>query len=288
MGRLAYLTKSLARHFERERFVCPNCDSSGGPYVSRKYLITALRRCSQCKLLFRTPTDDPAESTDYYESEYSQGFITELPSEDGLKYLIRTGFAGSGKSWAYYNSVLGRLNLGPGSRIFDFGCSWGYGSYQMTSAGYQVTAFEIAPTRRKYAQRNLGVDMVEDLTAAGNDPNLAGKFDCFFSAHVLEHVPRPKSVFELADQLLRPGGIFVSFTPNGSEQARAARPQWDSLWGQVHPNYIDDRFLDYAFRAWPRVAGSSPVDALEFPSDPILSRVNELSGDELFFAARKV
>jgi hypothetical protein len=46
----------------------------------------------------------------------------------------------------------------------------------------------------------------------------------------------------LAGQVLfRPGGLFVSFMPNGKEAHRAV-----SAWGEAHPQFIDDVFLDYS------------------------------------------
>jgi hypothetical protein len=124
--------------------------------------------------MFRTPTDDLTRNPDFYESEYSEGFTTDLPSDEDLARLLQNNFAGSEKCWAYYNRILGRLGLSPGARIFDFGCSWGYGSYQMVAAGYNVVAFEVAPTRRRYAEVKLGVAMVSDAQATARDPNLVG------------------------------------------------------------------------------------------------------------------
>jgi cyclopropane fatty-acyl-phospholipid synthase-like methyltransferase len=92
-----------------------------------------------------------------------------MPSDDALANLLANNFDGE-KSWAYYNDVLKHLGLRKGARIFDFGCSWGYGSYQMIKAGYYVLAFEIAPTRRKYAEKKLSVPTVADMEEAVRDP----------------------------------------------------------------------------------------------------------------------
>jgi SAM-dependent methyltransferase len=286
MRKLVYLGRCFRAQFQRARFVCPNCGGADNTVVSRKLLLTSLRRCATCNLLFRTPTDDPSCNLNYYEQEYSQGFTTDMPSDDALASLVANNFDGE-KSWAYYNNVLKRLGLKKGARIFDFGCSWGYGSYQMVKAGYYVLAFEIAPTRRKYAEEKLSVPTVADMEEAVRDPKLVGTFDCFFSSHVLEHVPSPSKVFRFADALLRSGGLFVSFTPNGSEPAKRRFPEWEKWWGEVHPNFIDDRFLDHSFHHLPRVVGSSPVGQIEFPSRAEMHHLNQLSGAELFFSARK-
>jgi SAM-dependent methyltransferase len=284
MGKIEYLTKCIAAQFDPARFVCPNCGETQNSVVSRKFLITSLRRCAKCELQFRTPTDDPSRNLDFYEEEYSAGFTTDMPSDDNLANLIANGFDGE-KNWAYYNDVLKRLGLASGARIFDFGCSWGYGSFQMRKAGYSVLAFEIAPTRRKYAEDKLFVSTVLDMDEAID--KLPGTFDCFFSSHVLEHMPSPSKAFRFADVLLRSGGFFVSFTPNGSEAGRRSHPDWEKWWGEVHPNFIDDRFLNRAFKDWPRVVASSSVSRIEFPSRAVMHRLDSLSGAELFFAARK-
>ena len=276
----------MMAQFDHTRFACPNCGSTQSTLISRKFFVPSLRRCEVCQLQFRAPTDDPSWNPNFYENEYSQGFTTDMPSEESLAGLIKSNFRGE-KNWGYYNDVLTRLGLQPGARIFDFGCSWGYGSYQMLKAGYSIVAFEVATTRRRFAEEKLRVRTVANMEETVNDLKLAGTFDCFFTSHVLEHVPSPSNVFRFADSLLRRHGLFVSFTPNGSQTARQIFPQWDKWWGQVHPNFIDDRFLDHAFRHLPRVVGSSPVGRIEFPSGPVMRRLDQLTGAELFFSARK-
>lgn len=288
MGRRIYLQRCLAAQFSAARFHCPNCGSKRRhSVVDRKYFITQLRRCVECSMMFRTPTDDPEANAKFYESEYTQGFTTDLPSGDELEKLKQSNFAGTEKDYSYFIGILNQLGLASGSKIFDYGCSWGYGSYQLTKAGFDVTAFEIAATRRKYAEQKLGVRMVEDMDSAAD--NFAGQFDCFFSSHVIEHVPSPRHAFAYAMRLLRKDGLFVSFTPNGCKGFRLAHPKnWHMLWGEVHPNMIDDIFLNKSFSHSPRCAGSSPVDNASLAADNSdLARLNALDAFELFFAARR-
>jgi 2-polyprenyl-3-methyl-5-hydroxy-6-metoxy-1,4-benzoquinol methylase len=287
MGKLEYLQRSVARQFVPKYFHCPNCGGSRSHLETRKYLVTQLRRCGDCQLLFRTPTDDPANNADFYEHDYAQGFTTDMPSDAALAELIRTSFVGTEKDYTYYIGVLAQLGLKAGDRIFDLGCSWGYGSYQLGKAGFSVTAFEVARSRKRYAVEKLRVDVVDDVRQASI--NLAGTFDCFFSSHVLEHVPSPGEAIEHAMRLLKLGGLFVSFTPNGSDAFRNAVPEhWNKLWGEVHPNFLDDRFLDWSFRQSPRAVGSSPVSRATLSTGAELTRLDDLGQDELFFVARKV
>lgn len=286
MGKASYLRRSLMAQFDAARFDCPNCGSADNEVVDRKYRVTQLRRCRACRLLYRTPTDDPVLNVSFYENDYAQGFTTSVPDDAARAIMMDRGFVGSEKDYAYYIGVLAQLGVGPGRVVFDFGCSWGYGSYQLARAGYDVTAYEVAPSRRRYARDKLAVRVVDDMERGA--ATLTGTVDCFFAAHVIEHVPSPAQAFDHAMRLLKPGGLFVSFTPNGSAGHRAASPAWSKLWGEVHPNFIDDAFLDHSFRSSPRVVGSSPVRKAGLPSSPGLVRLDDLAGGELFFAARKV
>jgi 2-polyprenyl-3-methyl-5-hydroxy-6-metoxy-1,4-benzoquinol methylase len=284
MGKLSYLTRSILRQFGSERFRCPNCSSENNFVVDRKWVITQLRRCEFCKLLFRTPTDHPAHNEGYYEHEYSQGFTTTLPSDDELETMILSNFAETEKDYSYYIATLVSLGVSHGNRVFDYGCSWGYGSFQLNKAGFDVMAYEVAPSRRDYAQHRLHVTTVNRMEHALCQ--CARSFDCFFSAHVLEHIPSPTQCFNYAKMLLRPGGLFISFTPNGGERFRASSPDWSKLWGEVHPNFIDEVFLDHSFADMPRVFGSSPVAGARLPDRPVKLVLDSLDRYELFFAAR--
>jgi SAM-dependent methyltransferase len=237
-------------------------------------------------MMFRTPTDDPADNQSFYENEYTQGFTTDVPSDPVLAELKRSNFVGTEKCYSYYINVLTQLGLKPGAKVFDYGCSWGYGSYQLAQAGFEVTSFEVAPSRRRYAHEKLGVSTVDDMDRVAT--GCAFHFDCFFSAHVLEHVPSPAQSFNYAMRLLKRGGLFVSFTPNGNEGHRAADPNWSKIWGEVHPNFIDTIFLDSSFKLSPRAIGSSPVSNASLPEKPELKRLDKVDRGELFFAARKI
>ena len=240
--------------------------------------------------MFRRPVDSMEANRKFYANgSYRQGFTTDLPDAIALERLKATNFHGSPKDYTVYISVLDALELRPDDSLFDFGCSWGYGSYQLKRHGFRVTAHEISAARRAYAAGRLGIDFFDDFALLEPGHPLFESFDCFFSAHVLEHVTQPRQVVEWAEKLLRPGGIFVSFTPNGSEAHRRRNPRWNKLWGEVHPHLIDDRFLRRTFADWPRLLTSVPYicEAIERPSSGE-TLLGPLDGGELMFAAVKI
>lgn len=282
--KLAYFLTSTKKKLLRRDLNCPSCGAEGGALVDSKFVVTSLLRCRSCQLLFRSPTTSIEENHAFYQEEYSQGFTTELPSDADLKRLISTRFGG-GKSYAGYIEVLEALGIEKGRKIFDFGCSWGYGSWQLKVHGFDVESFEISRPRAKYAREKLGLHVAESMH------EVKGPYDVFFTSHVLEHVPSVQATIETAFQLLRSGGLFVAFTPNGSVAFRSKKPKdWRRLWGRVHPQFLDDVYYRKQFERLATVLDSAPYKLNELSSWSRTKRdamCLDLGGHELLLVACK-
>ncbi|WP_395739469.1 class I SAM-dependent methyltransferase [Prosthecobacter sp.] len=253
-NKAGYLLSSAAKHLSGGHRNCPSCGSAPAEQLDQKWLVTTFCRCSRCRLLYRIPTSDARENETFYQEDYTEGFTTDLPSAAEIQHLIATQFAGSEKNYAHYLAVLRALRISPGARLFDYGCSWGYGSHQLAAAGYQVDSFEISRPRAAYARTQLGVSMpaLDSLQSAS--------YDVFFSAHVIEHVPSPAAMIALGMRLLKPGGLFVCFCPNGSLTFRQRAPRdWHLMWGQSHPQLLDEVFLKHTFPQQPLLLHSAPL-----------------------------
>jgi 2-polyprenyl-3-methyl-5-hydroxy-6-metoxy-1,4-benzoquinol methylase len=280
--KLSYLLRSARKRLRGQGGACPSCGAAVAITVARKYVITELRRCRACHLLYRAPTTSREENAAFYQSSYEQGFTTQLPTKDELARLTATQFRGTEKDYQPYLRVLQALGATPGGRLLDFGCSWGYGSWQLQRAGYDVSSFEISEPRCRFAREALGVDARSDLA------RLEGPFDVMFSAHVIEHVPAVSEVLALARGILRPGGLFVAFTPNGSQALRVRRPEaWMAFWGLVHPNFLDAEYYRHTFAQDRYLLASTPYDlsALERWREEGTTEL-ALDGEELLVAAR--
>ncbi len=205
-----------------------------------------------------------------------------MPTSQELRQLRRTKFKNTEKDYSYYIKVLKSLGLNRKTRLLDYGCSWGYGSWQLQQAGYSVQSYEISRPRCEYAKNFLGIDATWDIEA------LEGPFDIFFSAHVLEHVLSVGDVISLAVKLLKPGGLFVAFTPNGSNVYRESHPwQWEHSWGFVHPNLIDEEYYEFRFNDMSFLLASSPYDSnairewVCIENFKVEQKVLNLNGEEL-------
>ena len=250
--------------------------------MDRKYLLTSLRRCTQCKLLFRTPTTTEAENAMFYQDAYEEGITTDLPTDVELDRLKAENFASLSTSYCGYIEVMRALGVLPGARVLDFGCSWGYGSHQLRRSGYAPEGYEISQPRAAYARAKLGVRTLELSEIE------TGRYDAFLSAHVVEHVPSVEHMTALAERSLRPGGLFLVFTPNGSMSYRRVNPKgWHRSWGGVHPQLLDEVFLSQMSQQRPSLVATYPypLEALRgWAGEP---QVLSMQGHELMWAFRK-
>lgn len=248
MSKSRYFLRSLISYFDKRSKICPNCGSTSGVIIDRKYFFTGLKRCSDCRMMFRLPADNVQMNEAFYNLNYHEGQTTRIPDEETLQKMLAVGFNCDWNDYDSYIQTLKNLDVGEGSRVLDFGCSWGYGSYQLRQAGYDVLSYDIAQERRGFGVKRLGVRLIDDPDLIVEGHPLYQSFDCFFSAHVLEHVPTPGKTIEFARRCLKPGGVFVAFVPNGNMTYRKFSPSsWRAMWGDVHPNFLDSEFFNKQF-----------------------------------------
>jgi predicted RNA-binding Zn-ribbon protein involved in translation (DUF1610 family) len=167
---------------------CPECGCQNVLQLDRKFMFARLYECRACGLRFRHPLDDQSKLEAFYQSAYTQedGITTDLPTKTAWEGLIRVGF--KEKSVKHYISLIGALfpdKPSPEIRILDYGCSWGYQTWQFCEAGFDCTGFEISEPRAAYGRNELGLRIHSD------HHGLSSGCDVFFSSHVIEHVPSP-------------------------------------------------------------------------------------------------
>ena len=285
-----YLLICLKKFLTKKGLDCPSCKSNENLIVDKKYFITSLKRCENCMLLYRTPTTTIEENKDFYQEEYTQGFTTDCPNDDKLNELISNNFRNTEKDYSKIIEILNILDLKSNtnvSSLFDYGCSWGYGSYQLKKI-FNVKSYEISAPRAKYARDKLGVNIINEseLDSLKNNDN---KLDFFFMSHVLEHVPNPSETLDLGLKLLKKGGYIVSFTPNGSMENKKINSKWSQLWGMVHPNFIDEKFYEKFFKNNIYYIGSSKYNLKNIHNFTKNNQnyIDDLSGSELMIIVKK-
>lgn len=286
MSKLNYLGWVLGRRLAGQSRACPFCDTAKTELSGRKRLVVELRACPSCGLKFRWPKPEPEVFRDYYQEDYFSDATTETPDGATLKNLVDTGFAGSGDNDMSHRIGILRSFRETG-RVLDFGCSWGYGTWQLKQAGYDVTGFEILRSRTGFARDRLGQTVIDDPTEIASIPDNA--FDIVFTSHVLEHLPDLRDPLKLFNRLLKSGGLLVAFIPNGDGgSARALGCGWDPLIDQDHVLALDAPFFikhmeSYDFAA-PHFNSGPFHQPFRAFGNPDAAR-GQLPGDELCIVA---
>lgn len=225
-NKTGYLLSSAAKHLSGAHRACPSCGAAPAEQLDQKWLVTTFCRSSKCRLLHRIPTSDPQENETFYQEDYTEGFTTDLPSATEIQHLIASRFADSEKNYVHYLAVLSALRISPGARSSSTTAA--PGATAAISSPPQATRWTPLkfPAPAAYARTQLGVSI------PALDTLLPASYDVFLSAHVIEHVPSPAAMIALGMRLLRPGGLFVCFCPNGSLPFRRRAPRdWHLMWG---------------------------------------------------------
>lgn len=228
MSKSQFLLKTFLKYATLQSASCPYCNSDRTTIVQWKNRIWQLRRCAECSLNFRFPKDNPAESVGFYQENYQQDNVTDLPREMDIPQHILERFKSVGRDLTTHLETIQAMV--PAGSVLDYGCSWGYGVYQFCQAGYQATGFEISRPRVEYGRRTLQVNLTSDI-----DSLPSKGFDAIYSAHVLEHVPDPKTPLMAFQRLLKPGGKLFLYVPNCSgDQAQRLGVRWGQMINEKH------------------------------------------------------
>ena len=280
-NRSSYLLNSAIGTFSLKRRMCPSCGCKKSHRIASKYIVTHLQRCDRCRLLFRTPTDKNLGQESFYESDYDGGPVTNLPDADTLAEMKNNNFMSFPNSCWHRIDLLEQIGIPAGGRILDYGASWGYATYQWQQRGYQAEGFELSRRRAAFGKEHLGVSI------ATSPDELKGSFDVVYSCHVIEHIAHLSSMIELSSRVLKPGGLFVAFTPNGSDDFRQTNPSsWFKQWGHVHPLYLDKEFYLHTFANQKLFLASPPYNQLT-KWDREESCIGDVSGSELLVIAQR-
>jgi len=241
VGYAASIIRARARRADAR---CPYCGCTRPVKVGYKHMLLTLFECPGCGLKYRFPKDDPATAVEFYEHDYRERSVTDVPGADDIRIFAARGFAGSAfdrrdkvaflANWVKYDAA-----------VLDYGASFGYMLHQMRETGFsRLTGFEVSKWRAEIARSRLGLrvfDSLQELEPQG--------YDCIYASHVLEHLPDLATIFPLFRSLLRPSGLLCVWTPNASREAlQPFGGGWAHLVGEPHTVAIDYDFLGRALR----------------------------------------
>lgn len=106
---------------------------------------------------------------------------------------------------------------GPPGVAADLGCAQGNIALTLAGRGRPAIGVDLNPRFLRYADRKAEAEPVAWVAASAEAPALRpGSFAVVVLGEILEHVAYPERTLAEAAELLRPGGIIVATTPNGS------------------------------------------------------------------------
>jgi SAM-dependent methyltransferase len=113
-------------------------------------------------------------------------------------------------------------------KVLEIGCGFGYLTYALSKAGYDVLGIDISQVAVNQAIERYGpLFICTDVETYANMHK--EQFDVVILTEVIEHIKNVKDFLNAAGQLLKPGGDLVLTTPN-----KSAHPV-DILWETEPP-----------------------------------------------------
>ena len=163
---------------------------------------SATVRCKNCRLIYVNPMPywDDDDFTKLYNDEYFQHL-----KEDAKWYNERKNVIPQKRFRRIEPKIKSDkrklLEIGAGENAFM--CRY------LMSKGWDVTAQEPSSA---FAEKLRKIDGIKIDTAAVKD--LEGEYSLIYADSVLEHVPNPVEYYLKLAELLAPGGVLYTISPN--------------------------------------------------------------------------
>ncbi|MCL2199655.1 MAG: class I SAM-dependent methyltransferase [Defluviitaleaceae bacterium] len=165
---------------------------------------SAIVSCNHCDLIYVSPM--PHWSKEDYAKLYDATYFTHLASEENKNWLNMRENVIPKKRFEIIKSHLKtdkRKLLEVGAGEFAFMCCY------MAKEGWEITAQEPGEAFHEKLQKINGLKIeTSDIT------ELEGEYSVIFADSVLEHVPDPVAYYKRLAQLLTPGGVLYTVSPN--------------------------------------------------------------------------
>jgi len=167
---------------------------------------SSLHECVNCQSYTLLPRLQIAQQLDLHNSdEYFAHKYFELRRHDLHRAIERSAIA--------QNYVGKIIDATQNVRLLDLGCDNGLFMYAMQQQfGYSVSGIDISERASLAARNQFGLNVLN--TTIENAPDNLSGFDVITAIDFVEHVVRPKTLFEEVYKRLVTGGVFYFETPN--------------------------------------------------------------------------
>ncbi|SHK37299.1 Methyltransferase domain-containing protein [Desulfatibacillum alkenivorans DSM 16219] len=228
---------------------CPVCGCGQSELWFKKQGFE-FRRCkntSVCGHIFGNPQINEDALNDCYRGAGEGGECAEVSANDlWIEVLLSQANASydKGKYQRGIDAMQTALGTDKPGRVLDIGCSIGHFLALAKEAGWDAVGLELNEKAVAYATKELGLDVRPQLLdEAGFPPE---SFDVVTLWGVIEHLKRPVEVISQIAEILKPGGILLTFCPNGASMVcRVLREHAATFDGRNHPSYFTPQSIKY-------------------------------------------
>lgn len=113
-----------------------------------------------------------------------------------------------------FDAIISRLPVG--ARILDVGVAQGNLSLLLAENGYQVTATDLRGEFLDYARMKYEKGNIIFREGSFSEIDYEYEFDAVILGEIIEHVAYPEELLANCRRFLKPGGLLLLSTPNGS------------------------------------------------------------------------
>lgn len=205
---------------------CPTCGSDEARHELAKDHMR-LVRCTQCDLVYVSPTFDEAHYKKVYASHEYQQIVRDLGIGSHGYRVERFG--------RERVALMSRYLSAGRPRYLDVGCSTGFVVEAARDAGWEAVGIDLNPSAVEFG-RARGLDLrTVALEEAGFEPD---SFDAVSLFDVLEHLLDPVRTIRTCRDLLKASGILFVYVPNYDSASRLLMGK-DAhfIWPTHHLNY---------------------------------------------------
>lgn len=225
--------------FDKRMKRCPVCGSAkiGRAFRSPKAMNCiegfGVDACRSCGLSFVNPQPTRDSLAGYYAMA-DDSMETDLRTVFNKEYQKRFDLEKMGPF---------RKHVGKG-RVLDCGCGIGLFVKALEEQGYESHGIDISSRAVSEGSRRLGLNTLQCSNL--DEYRTKKKFDCVTAFAVLEHLKEPvKFVANVAENILKPGGIFAFRIPFGdSLQFKMLGPYFNWLQTPYHLFFFTSRSLE--------------------------------------------
>lgn len=204
---IVWLTPDHATPDRLSALPCPNCGSAAKKAMLLTVDVQLPDNPSKQLHVLHCPTCDCR----FYNSQVPPDY-----AEPGLNDRGRVPFyVQQGAGVSLITRPLAQASVPAGSAYMEVGCGYGFGlDYALNTRGWHGIGIDPAPLA---ALGRGALNLPIELRYLRDDDEARGTMDVVLGSEVIEHVTSPSVFVRTLRAMLKPGGLLILTTPNGSD-----------------------------------------------------------------------